>query len=267
MSRVAKTKKDPIQDETADWLKRLTLFGATARGFVYFVVGGMAFRALAYSAWETSGFPGAFQTITEAPLGRVLCACVGLGLAAFALARVLEAVLVLRSRGKEAWLGESLGLLRVLIDGAIGVFAFRVAFRPSTDRSSSSSEWAALVLAHPQGRWILGLIGAAIVAAGVFQLSKAFRKQELPLWAFCLAFYGRSTYALLLILFGAFSITAGIFRSSGEVRGISGALGFLQNRMAGSLILIFLGCGMVAHGVMSSIEAIRKSRATAEEET
>lgn len=256
-----------VQDKTALWLKRLTLGGATARGFVYFVVGGMAFRALAYSAWETSGFPGAFQTITEAPLGRGLCAGVGLGLVAFALARVLEAVLVLRDRAAEAWLGESLGLLRVLVDGAIALFAFRVAFQPSADRSGSSSEWAALLLAQPLGRWVLGLIGAAIVAAGLFQLGKASHRHGLPLWAFGIAFYGRCTYALLLILFGVFAIMAGVFRSSGEVRGISGALGFLQNRMAGSLLLVFLGCGMVAHGLMSSIEAVRASRETADEET
>ncbi|MDQ3200406.1 MAG: DUF1206 domain-containing protein [Verrucomicrobiota bacterium] len=259
--------KDSLQDKTADWLKRLTLAGATARGFVYLVVGGMAFRALAYSAWETGGFPGAFQTITEAPLGRLLCAGVGFGLMAFAFARVLEATLVLRSRGSQAWLGESLGLLRVLIDGAIALFAFQVALHPSTDRAGSSAEWAAKVLAHPQGRWVLGLIGAAIVAGGLFQLSKAFRRHQLPLWAFCLALYGRCTYALLLILFGAFSITAGIYRSPGEARGISGALSFLQNRMSGSILLVFLGCGMIAHGVMSSIEAVRKSRETADEET
>ena len=254
-----------MQDKTADWLKRLTLVGATARGFVYLVVGGMAFRALAYSAWETRGFPGAFQTITQAPLGRLLCACVGIGLAAFALARVLEAILILRSRGAQAWLGESLGLLRGLTDSAIAVFALRVAFYPSTDRASSSAEWAALVLAHPQGRWVLGLIGAAIVAAGLFQLRKAFQRQALPLWAFCLAFYGRAAYALLLLLFGTFSILAAIDRSPGEVRSLSGALGFLQNR--GTLLLVLLGAGMIVHGIMSTVESIRASRQTAEEET
>ncbi len=40
--------KDSIQERMADWLKRLTPVGATARGFVYLVVGGLAFRALAY---------------------------------------------------------------------------------------------------------------------------------------------------------------------------------------------------------------------------
>lgn len=260
-------RKDRVQEKTADWLKSLTLVGATARGFVYLVVGGMAFRALGYSAWETRGFPGAFQTITEAPLGRLLCAGVGLGLAAFAVARVLEAVLILRVRAAEAWLGESLGLLRVLIDGAIAAFALRVAFYPSTDRSSSSAEWATQVLAHPLGKWVLGLIGAGLVAGGLFQLRKAFRRRELPIWAFCLAFYGRATYALLLTLFGAFAIGAAVFRSPGEVRSLSGALGFLQNRVSGSLLLVLLGAGMVVHGIMSSIEAIRSSRQTAEEET
>ncbi len=259
--------KETVQDKTADWLKRLTLVGASARGFVYLVVGGMAWRALGYSAWETSGFPGAFQTITKAPLGRLLCAGVGLGLAAFAIARVLEAVLVLRARASEAWLSESLGLLRVLVDGAIAIFALRVAFYPSTDRSSSSATWAALVLAQPQGRWVLGIVGVAIGAAGIFQLVKAFQRHELPLWAFWIAFFGRSTYALLLLLFGAFAMVAGIFRSPGEVRGLSGALGFLQSRVFGTSLLVYLGCGMLVHGVMSTIGAIRAARETADEET
>ncbi len=259
--------KDATQDRTARWLKRLTLFGATARGFVYLVVGGIAFRALAYSSWQTRGFPGAFQTITQAPLGRGLCAGVGLGLAAFAVARILEAILVLRDGAREEWLGEILGLLRALVDGAIAIFAFRVALNPSTDRSSSSTEWAALVLAQPEGRWILGVIGIAILTGGLFQLAKALQRHDLPLWAFALAFYGRLSYALLLILFGSFAIIAGIFRSPGEVRGLSGALSFLQDRIFGSLLLILLGTGMLLHGVMSSIEAIRSSRETAKGET
>ncbi len=258
---------DSVQDQTATWLKRLTLVGATARGFVYLVVGGMAFRALFYSAWETRGFPGAFKTITEAPFGRVLCAGVGVGLAAFALARVLEAVLVLRSRGKAALLGESLGLLRVLVDGAIAAFAFRVAFRPSSDESGTSAAWAAQVLAQPQGRWLLGLFGAAIIAAGLYQMSKAFQRWERPFWAAALAIYGRSTYALFLVMFGVFALLAGIFRSPNEVHGLSEALSFLQNRFYGAILLVGLGGGMIAHGVMSSIEAVRKSRQKAEKET
>ncbi len=80
------------------------------------------------------------------------------------------------------------------------------------------------------------MIGAAIFAAELFQLSKAFRRLDLPLWALCLACYGRVTYALLLVLFGTFSIGAAIFRSLGEVRGLSGVLAFLQNR--GKLLLV-----------------------------
>ena len=98
---------DSGEEKPADWLPRLTLAGAAARGFVYLVIGGTALRAIGYTARQTEDFPGAFTLIAEVPLGRVLLALVGVGLAAFGIARVLEAFLILRERAAETGSGRA----------------------------------------------------------------------------------------------------------------------------------------------------------------
>ncbi len=263
----ASPRTDDGQEATANWLERLTVAGAAARGLVYLVIGGTALRAIAYTSAQTRTFPGAFKTITTAPLGRVLLVFVAAGLAAFAISRVLEAILVLRSRAREAWLAQSIGLIRALVYGVIAFLALRIALRPSRDQEGRASEWAAFAIVQPLGRWLLGLIGLVVIGLGVYQFVRAFQRHRLPLWAFALAFYGRSIYALLVLLLGAFALSAGIFRSPGEARGLGGTLSFLQERLFGPSLLAIFGCGMIVHGVMSAIEVVRRSHETAAEET
>ncbi len=260
-------QKEKKLEESAAWLERLTIAGAAARGFVYLVIGATALRATGWTASEKHDFPGAFKTIALAPFGRVLLVLVGVGLAAFAVARVLEAVLVLRRRASEEWLAQSGGAITALIYGGLAFVALRIAYAPSTDQSGRAAEWAALLLAQPLGRSLLGLIGVIVAGVGVYQFGHAFRRRALPLWTLCLAIYGRVIYAFLLFLFGAFALVAAIFRSPGEARGMNGTLSFLQDRLFGSLILTVFGFGLLVHGVMSAIEAVRDSQKTAEEES
>ncbi|MEO7166533.1 MAG: DUF1206 domain-containing protein [Spartobacteria bacterium] len=255
------------EDKTNAWLERLTVVGAVARGFVYLVIGGIALRAIGYTVGETKGEPGVFKTIAEAPLGRLLLAFVGAGLAAFGVARVLEAILIMRARLAESWLAQSAGMIHAIVDGTLAVLAFWIALDPSVERSGKAAEWAALLLAQPAGRWLLGLIGFIIVGVGFFQISRIFHLHKMKFWALCLAIYGRAVYALFFFLLGAFALVAGIFRSPGEVRGLGGALGFLQERIYGSLLLAVFGFGLITHGVMSAIEAVRASHETAEKES
>ena len=206
--------------------------------------------------------PGVFKTIAEAPLGRLLLALVGTGLAAFGISRVLEAILIMRTRLAETWLAQSAGLIHAIVNGTLALFAFWIALDPTVERRGKAAEWAAprpRAAGRPLAPWLDrthhrrgrtlpdGPDVSSAPAATLGALSRRLRARSLRAHVF----------SSRRVCGGR-----GFFRSPGEARDLGGALGFLQERIYGSLLLALFGCGLIAHGVMSAIEAIRASQET-----
>lgn len=187
------------------------------------------------------------------------------GLVAIAFIAVASARLLEASLGRPRQQGHRIAAAVCVWNVAAAVMyagfsslALRFFFRPSAPAEERTSEWAALLIAHPLGRWLVGGIGVITALAGLQQLITAHSAHDCPKWMRYCGLYGRVSFAVLLILIGGFATMAAIFRSPGEARGLGGALTFLQHQSFGPVLLAGVGVGLLMYGLMSAVEAFRK---------
>ena len=88
-----------LRRPTLEWLAR---WGFGARGVVYLLVGGLAVLAAFGSGGQTGGSESALRTLLDEPFGWIVLSVIALGLAFFALWRVVEALTDADNRGSSA---------------------------------------------------------------------------------------------------------------------------------------------------------------------
>ena len=88
--------------EAGPWVDRFARFGYATKGLVYLVVGALALGVATGVGGSTTDPPGALQTIGSQPFGRVMLGFVAIGLAAYALWRLFQAVADPEGEGRGA---------------------------------------------------------------------------------------------------------------------------------------------------------------------
>lgn len=156
--------------------------GYGARGFVYLSVGVLILLAAVDLIGDAVGTRGALTWLAQRPLGRLWALLIGLGLAAFVMWRVLQAVFDADHEGV-SWNGLGTRMSQMfsgLSYAALSVAAFGLMAGapadPARDGVVQSQARAAAVLALPLGRWLLVAGGLAIFGIGVSNIVKACRE-------------------------------------------------------------------------------------------
>ena len=168
--------KEAAQD-ASPWVDRFARFGYATKGLVYVVVGALALGVATGIGGRTTDPPGALQEIGAQPFGRVMLGFVAVGLAAYALWRLFQAVADPDGEGRDAsgiaartghvgaWLGYS----------ALAFTAGQLVVTASG--GGSPKDWTASVLSLPFG-WVLVLaVGAGVAIYGLHQLYQAYQAQ------------------------------------------------------------------------------------------
>src|SRR5690606_21210477 len=177
--RSALLRRVPPLPVLTEWAARI---GYGARGFVYLSVGVLALLATFDVIGTAVGTKGALAWLAQQPLGRLWALLIGLGLAAFVMWRVLQAVFDADHEGAS---GDALGTrMSQLFSGfsyaALAVAAFGLLLRTPDDAAregvEKSREQAAAVLALPYGQWLLIAGGLAIFGIGISNIVKAWRE-------------------------------------------------------------------------------------------
>jgi hypothetical protein len=243
--------------------------GYAARGVVYLIVGGLAVVA-ALGGGTATDAEGALTTILRQPFGEVLLGIVALGLLCYALWRVTQAVTDTDHHGTET---KGLAIRGGLVVSAIAhtllaIFALSLIFGWGSSvgggGGTSSQDWTAWLLQQPFGRWLVGLIGVAVIGTGLAHIMKGYQakfekylqmdrstlEKTSPICRFGLIARG-----VVFVIIGSFFLVAAWRFSSGEVRGLKGALDVLQQQPYGWILLAIVALGLFAFGLYSLIEA------------
>ena len=249
-------------------LALLARSGYAARGVVYLIVGGLAVLAAFGQGGQTTDTKGALTTLLTQPFGKVLLAIVAGGLIGYALWRVVQALADVDHHGTDP---KGLAIRGGLLVSAVthtllAVFALSLIFGwgSSGGGDSGARNWTAWLLLQPFGRWLVGLIGLAIVGAGIAHMIKGYRarfERFLQMDAATLdkvspvCRFGLIARGVVFVIIGGFLIVAAFEFNSAEARGLQGALETLQQQPYGWILLGIVALGLVAFGVYSLIEA------------
>ena len=244
--------------------------GYAARGVVYLIVGGLAVLAALGRGGRTTDTEGALTTILGQPLGTVLLAIVALGLIGYAIWRVVQAIADVDHHGTDPkGLAIRGGLLvSAATHSLLAVFALSLIFGWGSSvgggGDSGARNWTAWLLQQPFGQSLVGLVGLAIVGAGLAHMIKGYRAQfekYLQMDAAMLekvspvCRFGLLARGVVFAIIGGFLIVAAVQFDSAEARGLQGALQALQQQPYGWVLLGIVALGLVAFGAYSLIEA------------
>jgi hypothetical protein len=250
-------------------IETLARLGYGARGVVYGLVGGLALLGAVGSGGQTGGSRSALQSLLSQPFGRFWLALIALGLAGFCVWRILEAVTDADhcGGGLKGWGTRGAHLVSGVIYGSLALTALGLAAGWGTGGGSEEAraqDWTAWLMGQPFGRWLVGLVGLAIVGGGLSFAWRAWRGdvvQYLALpadkrdWFVSLGRVGFAARGVVFMIVGGFLILAAWHANSAEAHGLGGALQALEQQPYGWLLLALVALGLFAFGVFGLVQA------------
>jgi hypothetical protein len=250
------------------WVVRLARLGYAAKGVVYLLVGWLAAQA-ALGNGEATGSEGALAFLLAKPFGRTLLSLVALGLAGYALWRAVQAVADPERKGSDA---KGLAVRGYMLASAfihVGLLAIAIRLLtgdPSGGESDARGATARL-MSQPAGRWLVALLGLAIVVAACQQIWLAFgnryRKRvrvdllepQIARWVGPVARLGLVSRGVVFLIVGGFLVAAAVHARPQEAKGLGDALETLQRQPAGTALLLVVAIGLAAYGMFEMVKA------------
>jgi hypothetical protein len=233
----------------------LTRFGYAALGAVYVSLGIVAMRvAFAGARDRVRGFPGAFRFLLSQEHGETILTCVTLGLAAYVVARLVDATDRRWSR-----VGRILAFFDAVGHAGLAWMALALLRRQRSGPRVSRSTLAWL-LTQSWGREALEAAGIAVMTIGAFQLWQAFsgrlrrqifRRRDLGSvvpYAIRVGRFGYGVRGIVTVTIGWFLVRTALDADITKFHEIGGALDVIHRMRFGSLLLVVAGLGLVAYG-------------------
>src|SRR5579871_1967528 len=134
-------------------VERLARLGYAAKGVVYLIIGILALEAAFSLGGKVTDSRGALATLFHAPFGQFLLALVAVGLAGFALWRLIQALADPEHRGSNAKgiarrLGEFIsGVAYALL--AYASFQMLAGIKSQASSTQSTQDWTARFMSEP----------------------------------------------------------------------------------------------------------------------
>lgn len=265
-----KKRTEKAKEKAKPWIFRYARAGHLAKGLVYFVIGLLAgLPAIGINGKFTTS-EGAIYTIAKQPFGFILVLLLALGLLGFSIWGLLQVIYgVQRRNGKWKELAQRVGYgFITLIYLAFSINAFRILFHAQVKVSGHKyQELSAIILKYPFGKWIIAIIGATFIGAGIGQwiwaLSGRYKKRlkcyEMSEKAYLItSIIGRIGYtarSAIFVVIGVFLIMTAWKSNPNDTKGLDGALAALIKQPFGKWILGAVAIGLMIFGFYMCMEA------------
>src|SRR6266487_3704867 len=159
--------------------RALARAGLVARGVIYILIGWVAILVALGQTSQHADQQGAVQLLASEPYGLVLLWLLGIGFAGYALWRLSEAAFGVTGEGNGA--GPRLkSLIRAVLYAGFAYLTFQIVSGSGGDsQTSRQQDLTAKVMHHSGGRWLVGIVGLAIVIAGLVLVAEGIRSKFL----------------------------------------------------------------------------------------
>ena len=271
MSAAADAKQTAQEAASSPWTERLARAGLVAKGLSFGLVAVLALDVAISGTGKLEDRPGALRDVAERPFGRVLLGALAVGLAGYAIWRLVLAVLgrKLETGERESAPKRVADVARVVLYGWLAFLCAELVFDADegSGQGNDETELTARILDWPLGRWLVGAVGLAVIGAGAFNLYRAvsqkFRKDlkeqqmkgEERRWYTVIGVIGHAARGVVFSLVGFFIVKAAWEFDPKEAIGLDGALAKVAHAEYGSLLLGAVAAGLLAYALFCFIQA------------
>jgi uncharacterized membrane protein YidH (DUF202 family) len=262
-------------EEGRGWYSWLARIGLVAKGVSFGIVGVLAVKLALGHGGEATSRQGALATLADESFGKVLLVLLAFGFAAYAIWRFVQAFAEREddegeAKGEAKKWGKRIGYIgRGLIYAALAVTTVKLLTNSGGGESQNEQarKSTATVLDWPAGRWLVGLVGLAIIGAGIWNLYRGLTKKfedrwrsgEMSeterRWGGRIGFAGHLARAVVFGLIGLFITKAAVEYDPKESIGLDGALQKLVNTEYGPYLLGLTAVGLICYGLYCFVDA------------
>ena len=259
--------------EAADssWVEGLGRYGLVAKGISYGLVGLLAVALALAGDGKATSREGAFEQLAqESGYGKPLLVALALGFLAYAAWRIVQAIFDRDREGSDPKaLAKRVGYAgRAVIYVALAVAALQLL--DGTSGGSAGVEEksvTARILEYPAGRWLVGLVGLAFVAAALFNAYRGFTQKFEEKWNVAemsaaertwlprLSTAGLFARFVVFGLIGWFLVKAAYEHDPKEAIGLDGALQKVIEASYGTILLAIVAVGLLCYALFCFAEA------------
>jgi Domain of Unknown Function (DUF1206) len=247
-------------------LRVLARSGLAARGVLYILLGVVTVLVALGATSQPANQQGALQLLTGKPYGVFVLWLLFLGFLAYALWRLSDAWFGLTggSRKKAARL-KPLG--PAVIYAAFAYLTFKILMGRQGNSVHQQQDLTARAMHYPAGRWLVGIVGLAVVVVGVVLAVEGIRRtfmKELRTGEMSvrtrqlvklLGTVGTTARGVVIALAGVLVIDAAVRYTSAQSGGIDKALLTLRGQPFGEVLMLLAAIGLLAFGLYGLAEA------------
>jgi len=264
---VREAKRGGEKVARSDGFRWLARAGFVARGSIYLIIGILAVKVAVGAGGDTASQKGALETIAHQPFGEVLLILVAIGLAGYALWRLVHALLGHGAESSDSTLDRVAAAASGVVYAGLCAVAIEILEGSGGGGSENAPKAAGGVLGWPGGTWLVGLAGVVLIGVGLYQgyrgLSKDFledsKTEEMSptvrSWIEWIGTFGHLARMVVFGLVGAFLIKAAVEYDPNKAVGLDGALAKLAHASYGPFLLGVVAAGLIAFGVYSISDA------------
>ena len=254
-----------MAQQDLSWSIPVMRAGYAGRGLVYLAVAGFSLWAI-WHGGQAQSTSSALGQLEATWWGGVLLFLIFLGMFAYALWRLIDAIYDLEAYGSD---GEgTVARLGMVVTGlvhlGIGILAFSLLFAGGGGGSGSSIPGAiGWVMQLPGGRWIVGIIGLIVVGAGGYYLRKAWKeeyRQHLRASRFTTRWNpvlkaGVAAQGVVVAIIGLLLIYAAFQAQPSEAGGVGAAFEWLSQQVYGQTLVVAVCIGLLGFAVFCFVNA------------
>lgn len=245
------------------WFERLGRAGLAAKALLYATIAVLALQLAlpGGSGGQTTGQQGAIATLAGQPFGTAVLVLLAVGLAAYALWRLVQAAVGTGKDDGAKDVAKRAGYLGVAVVYAGLAWLTVRTLAGSGGGGGGEQEVTARVLALPFGRALVVLAGLVIAGVGLYQgyrgVTQKFREdlrtagmgQAERAATLRIGTAGLVARGVVFVLIGFFLVRAALAFDANQARGLDGALAALAGTAAGPWLLGLVALGLLAYAL------------------
>ncbi|RVT85938.1 DUF1206 domain-containing protein [Rhodobacteraceae bacterium CCMM004] len=243
--------------------------GYGGRALVYLAVAGLSLWAI-WRGGDAQGTESAFATLERSTWGVVVLVLIAIGMAAYALWRLIDALWDLEDYGTDGkGLIARIGMVVTgLVHLALGAAVVKILLgsgdgEAGGEGQSGVSKLTSQVMSMPGGVWLVGIAGVCTLGAAIYYLHKAWKEEYrdtlyanevLSRWNWVLK-AGVTAQGIIVGVIGGFLLFAALNADPSEAGGVGEAFDWLAQQPFGNVLVVLICIGLLGFAVFCAVNA------------